>query len=203
MRRRLGASINLFSAPDSYSTTEEIIPIAAEAAKYGGIYHVHERDESSYTIGLMGSTLESIRVGREAHIPVQITHIKGIGPDVWGQAPQVIAAIDRARAEGVDVWADQYPWTAAGSGVQKMLMPRWAEVGGRAAMLKRFDDPAQRAKIETDMQENFRRRGGPETLMLISQGYEWTGKTIAQMAQSWKVSPEEAALRIISYGGPR
>lgn len=196
-----GLSINLFSAPNSYSTTEEIIPIAAEAAKHGGIYHVHERDEASYTIGLMGSTLESIRVGREAHTPVQITHIKAIGPDVWGQSKDVIAAINKARAEGVNVWADQYPWTAAASGVQKMLMPRWAEDGGRAAMLARFQDPRQLEKIRAAMRENFRKRGGPETLLLISAGQEWTGKTLAQMAQTWKVSPEDAAIRVISNGG--
>ena len=196
-----GLSINLFSAPDIYSTTEEIIPIAREAAKYGGIYHVHERDESSYSIGLMGSTLESIRIGREAGIGVQITHIKAIGPDVWGKAPEVIAAINKARAEGVNVWADQYPWTAASSGVEKMLVPRWVEDGGRAAMIKRFDDSAQLPKIKAEMAENLRKRGGPDTLLLTSTGYEWTGKTLSQMAAIWHIDPVDTAIRVVKTGG--
>jgi N-acyl-D-aspartate/D-glutamate deacylase len=193
-----GLSISLFNAPQGYATTEEIIPIAREAAKYGGIYHVHERDESSYSIGLMGSTLESIRVGREARIPVQITHIKGIGPDVWGQAPAVIAAIDKARAEGVDVTADQYPWAAASAGLEGMLIPTWAEAGGRAAFLKRLEDPALLARIRTEASENMRKRGGPDSLLLISIGHEWTGKTLTQMGQAWGVAPIDAALRVIT-----
>lgn len=196
-----GLSINLFSAPNSYSTTEEIIPLARVAGELGGVFHSHQRDESSYTIGLMGSTLENIRIGREAKIPVQITHIKAIGPDVWGQAPQVIDAINKARAEGIDVTADQYPWLAAASAVQKMLIPRWVEDGGRAEMLKRFADPAQLDKVRADIRENLRKRGGADTLLLISADEEWTGKTIEEMGKIWNVPPEDAAIRIVAWRG--
>jgi len=192
-----GLSVSLFNAPQNFATTEEVIELAKEAAKYGGIYHTHQRDEASYNIGLMGSTLESIRVGREAHIPVQITHIKGLGPDVWGMAPKVVEAIDKARAEGVNVWADQYPWPAASAGIEGMVFPEWAEDGGRAAVLKRLDDPAQLERIRKEGAENIRRRGGPESLLMVTLNEEWTGKTIGQMAKTWNVTPVDAVIRIV------
>jgi N-acyl-D-aspartate/D-glutamate deacylase len=192
-----GLSVSLFNTPQNFATTEEVIELAKEAAKYGGIYHTHQRDEASYNIGLMGSTLESIRVGREAHIPVQITHIKGLGPDVWGQAPQVVAAIDKARAEGVDVWADQYPWSGASAGLEGMVFPIWAEEGGRAAVLKRLEDPAQLERIRKEGTENIRRRGGPDSLLMVALNEEWTGKTIGQMAKTWNVTPVDAVIRIV------
>jgi len=192
-----GLSVSLFNAPQSFATTEEVIDLAKEAAKYGGIYHTHQRDEASYNIGLMGSTLESIRVGREAHIPVQITHIKGLGPDVWGMAPKVVDAINKARAEGVDVWADQYPWAGASAGIEGMVFPIWAEEGGRAAVLKRLDDPAQLDRIRNEGAENIRRRGGPESLLMVAANEEWTGKTIGQMAKTWGTTPVDAVIRIV------
>ena len=192
-----GLSVSLFNAPQSFAKTEEVIALAKEAGKYGGIYHTHQRDEASYNIGLMGSTLESIRVGREAGLPVQITHIKAIGPDVWGQAPKVIAAINKAREEGVNVWADQYPWNAASAGLEGMVLPSWAEEGGREAVLKRFEDPALLAKIRTEGTENIRRRGGPDSLEMVALNEEWTGKTIGQMATKWNVTPVDAVIRII------
>jgi N-acyl-D-amino-acid deacylase len=192
-----GLSVSLFNAPQNFAKTEEVIALAKEAGRYGGIYHTHQRDEASYNIGLMGSTLESIRVGREAGLPVQITHIKAIGPDVWGKAPQVIAAINKAREEGVNIWADQYPWNAASAGLEGMVLPPWAEEGGRAAVLKRFEDPALLAKIRTEGAENIRRRGGPDSLEMVALNEPWTGKTIAQMAKIWNVAPVDAVIRII------
>jgi N-acyl-D-aspartate/D-glutamate deacylase len=192
-----GLSVSLFNAPQNFATTEEVIELAREAARYGGLFHTHQRDEASYNIGLMGSTLESIRVGREAHIPVQITHIKGLGPDVWGMAPRIVSVIDKARAEGVNVWADQYPWAAASAGLEGMVFPIWAEEGGRAAVLKRLEDPVALEKIRKEGAENIRRRGGPESLLMVALDQEWTGKTIGQMAKIWNVTPVDAVIRIV------
>ena len=192
-----GLSISLFNAPQSFAHTEEVIELAKIAARYGGFFHTHQRDEASYSIGLMGSTAESIRIAREAGIQVHITHIKAIGPDVAGKAPEVIAAINAARSQGLNITADEYPWAAASTGINVMLMPRWAEDGGRAAMLKRFDDPVLLEKIRTEMRDNLRRRGGADTLLLITSNQEWTGKTLAEMAKTWKLEPVDAAIRIM------
>src|SRR4030095_15264899 len=108
-------------------------------------YDSHTRDESSYTIGLLGSIQEALDVGRGARIPVNISHIKALGVDVWGKAPEVIALVKEAQAEGVRVTADQYPWTAAGTSMAAARLPRWAEAGGRDALLGRLADPATRA----------------------------------------------------------
>jgi N-acyl-D-amino-acid deacylase len=196
----IGFSTGLFYAPQNFATTEEVIALAREAAVRGGIYDTHQRDESSYTIGLLSSVEEVLRIGREARIPVHFAHIKALGVDVQGQAPQVIAAIDAARAAGQDVTADQYPWAASGSNLESSLLPRWSEDGGRQALLTRLDAPSLREKILAEMRENLRRRGGAESLLLTSADAPWTGKTLAQMSETWRVEPIEAALRIIRTG---
>jgi N-acyl-D-aspartate/D-glutamate deacylase len=95
------------------------------------------------------------------------------------------------------VTADQYPWLASGTSIDAALLPRWAVDGGDAALLQRLDDPAMLARIRADMAENMRRRGGAASLLLISEGFEWTGKTLENLAQVWKVDPRDAALRIL------
>jgi len=195
-----GFSTGLFYAPQSYATTEEVIAVAREAGKRGGIYDTHQRDESSYTIGLIGSTEEAIRIGREAGMPVHFAHLKALGVDLHGQAPQLIATIEAARASGQVVTADQYPWLASGTSVDASLVPRWAMDGGYASMIARFDDPATLERIRTEMRENMRRRGGPQSLLLTSAGHPWTGRTLAEMGEQWQINPIDAAIRILRVG---
>ncbi len=196
----VGLSTGLFYAPQSFASTAEVVALAREAAIRGGIYDTHQRDESSYSIGLLGSVQEVIAIGREAGMPVHFAHLKALGVDVHGQAGAVIAAIDAARAAGVEVTADQYPWLASGSSLDASLLPRWAVDGGGTALLKRLDDPATLARIRDEMQENLRRRGGAGALLLISQGFPWTGRTLDRVAADWKVDSRDAALRIIRQG---
>ena len=196
----IGLSAGLFYSPQFYAKTEEVIEMAKEASKRGGIYDTHQRDESSYTIGIMASVAEVLRIGREAQIPIHFGHIKALGIDVQGKAPEVIAAINAARAQGMNVTADQYPWSASGTGVQPSMIPRWAEDGGRPALLKRLDDPVQLEKIRTEMRDNLRRRGGPDSMLLISQNQEWTGMTLTQIAAKWKMEPIDAGIKIIKTG---
>ena len=131
-----GLSTGLYYAPGSYSTTEEVIDLAKVAAAHGGIYDTHQRDESSYTIGLLASVREVLRIGREARIPVHISHIKALGADVWGDADTVIAMIHAAQREGITVAACQYPYDASGTSLVSALVPRWAEAGGRDSLLR-------------------------------------------------------------------
>ena len=150
----------LYYAPGSYAKTEEVIELAKIAAAHGGLYDTHMRDESSYTIGLLASVRETIRIGEEAHLPVMISHIKALGADVWGQSKDVIALIDAARSRGVNVTASEYPYTASGSSVTASLVPRWAEADGN--LQKNLTDPAVHQRLLKEMNENLVRRGGAD-----------------------------------------
>lgn len=193
-----GLSTGLFYTPQRYSSTEEVVALAKEAALRGGIYDTHQRDESSYSLGLLGSIEEVLEIGRRARLPVHIAHIKALGSDVHGKAADVIARIERAQAEGQKVTADQYPWLASGTGLGAVLLPPWAVDGGREALLKRLDDAATTARIRKEMQANLVRRGGAESLLLTGRDWPWSGKTLAAMGQEWTLDPVDAALRIIS-----
>jgi N-acyl-D-amino-acid deacylase len=198
----IGMSTGLFYAPGSYTSTEEVIALAKVAAADGGIYDTHMRDEDSYTIGLLAAVKETIRIGREAHIPVMISHIKALGKSVWGQSTAVIALVDAARASGVNVTASQYPYAASGTSIEAALVPRWAEVGGHADLLQRIDDPAVRPRLVADMQKNLDDRGGPESLLItVSPDKEYTGKTLAAIATEHHLSPIDATFLIIKKGG--
>ncbi len=199
----IGLSSGLYYAPGSFATTEEVIALAASAGELGGIYDTHMRDESSYTIGLLGSIRESVRIGREARIPVNISHIKALGTDVWGKADEVIALIRDARASGVAVTADQYPYTASGTGLGAALLPRWAEAGGTDSLRARIANPGVRPRLVAEMTENLRRRGGAESLLITSgRDSSIRGKTLGVIAARQGLSPVEAALRIIAVSSP-
>lgn len=193
----LGLSTGLFYAPQSFAKSGEVVALAKAAAAKGGIYDSHIRDESSYTIGLKGAIGEAIAVGRDAGIPVHIAHIKALGVDVQGQAPAIIAQIEAAQKAGQIVHADQYPWSASGTGLSAALMPRWAQDGGRAAMLKRFDDAATMAKMRPEIADNLRRRGGPASLLITSGPDGVEGKTLEQVAKERGVDPIDAAIAVL------
>lgn len=197
----IGLSTGLYYAPGSYSKTEEVIELAKVAAEHGGVYDTHQRDESSYTIGLLASIEEIIRIGREAKIPVHISHIKALGADVWGQSGKAIEIINRARSAGVDVTANQYPYVASGTGLSASLLPRWAEAGGRQETLKRIDDPSVRPKLIAEMEQNLKRRGGANSLLIRSAAdRSLVGKRLDEIAKSRGKSPVETALDIIKSG---
>ncbi len=193
-----GFSTGLFYVPQSFSRTEEVIALAREAAIRGGIYDTHQRDESSYSIGLMGSLREAIRIGEEAGMPVHIAHIKALGVDVQGRAAEVIALVEAARARGVKVTADQYPWLASGSSLDASLLPAWSLDGGREALLAQLAVPAARLRIVAESRENLRRRGGAEALLLTAADQPWSGRTLAEEAARRGSDPVETALAIIA-----
>jgi N-acyl-D-amino-acid deacylase len=196
----IGLSTGLYYAPGSYSSTEEVIALARVAAQHGGIYDTHMRDESTYNIGLKNSVRETLRIGKEAGIPVMISHIKALGADVWGQSTDVIALMEAARAAGIQATASQYPYDASGTSVTASLVPRWAEADGK--LLKNIDDPTLHDRLVKEMNENLRRRGGPQTLLMTaSRDKSIVGKNLAQIATERGLSPIDAALAIIRAGG--
>lgn len=197
-----GMSTGLYYAPGSYAKTEEVIELAKVVAASGGVYDTHMRDEDSYSIGLLGSIRETIRIGREARIPVHISHIKALGAEVWGKSDEAIRLIKEARAEGINVTANQYPYDASGTSITAALVPRWAEVGGDAQLLKRIEDPSERPRLVADMEANLKRRGGPASLLITAaRDKELVGKTLAQVALARQLAPVEAALEILKGGG--
>ena len=197
----IGMSTGLYYAPGSYASTEEVIELAKVAAAKGGLYDSHLRDESSYTIGLVGAVNEAIRIGREAHLPIHISHIKALGTDVWGQSDSVIGIIKTARASGVDVTADQYPYTASGTSLGASLLPRWAEAGGRDSLRARAKDPAIRARLVAEMEANLKRRNGAHSLLISStRDTSLLGKRLDEIARRRNTTPVEAALAIITAG---
>lgn len=193
----LGLSTGLFYAPQSFAKRDEVVALARAAASKGGVYDSHLRDESSYTIGLKGAVDEALSIGRDAAIPVHIAHIKALGVDVHGQAPAIIARIEAAQAAGQIVHADQYPWSASGTGLSAALLPRWAQSGGRAEMLKRFDDEATMARMRPEIAENLRRRGGPSSLLITSGPPGTEGKTLEEVAKANATDPVSAAVAIL------
>ncbi|MGQ0660502.1 N-acyl-D-amino-acid deacylase family protein [Sphingosinicella sp.] len=189
----LGLSTGLFYAPQSFSRTDEVVALAREAASRGGVYDTHLRDESSYSIGLAAAVDEAITIGREAGLPVNISHIKALGVDVQGQAPAIIARIEAARRAGQRVTADQYPWSASGTSLVAALVPRWAQDGGRAALLRRFEDASVASRLRTEMADNLRRRGGPESLLITAGRHR--GRRLSEVAGA--ADPTETAIAAI------
>jgi N-acyl-D-amino-acid deacylase len=144
----VGVSTSLEYAPAPYAKTEEIIALAAEASKFGGIYATHMRSEGD---AVLESIDEAVRIGREAHIPVEIWHFKVAGKANFGRMPDLIARVNKARAEGFDVTADTYAYTAW-SNSMSAFVPPWAHDGGDAKLIERLKDPATRARIRKDME---------------------------------------------------
>ena len=197
----IGLSAGLYYAPGSYASTEEVIELAKVAAQKGGAYDAHIRDESTYSVTLKGAIEESIRIAREAGIHSNIGHIKCLGVDVWDTSDEIIALIEAARAEGLSVSADQYPYPASGTSITGALVPTWV-LADDPDPLPKFNDPQLKARIVADMQENLRKRGGASTLLITSaKDKSLVGKNLEEIAQEWQMDPIEAAIEIFRKGG--
>ena len=193
-----GISTGLFYVPQSFANTEEVIQLSKIAAQYGGFYDTHMRDEDSYSIGLVGAVDETLRIGREAKIPVHISHIKALGPAVWGKSAEVIAHIESARAAGQNVSANQYPYVGSGSSLPASLLSPWAQEGNREQISARLDDPALRERLLADIKTNLERRGGAAAILFPSQRVaELSGKTLADVAAARKLPAAETALAVL------
>jgi N-acyl-D-aspartate/D-glutamate deacylase len=198
-----GLSSGPFYAPGSYSDTAELVALARVAAEFGGAYQSHIRDESDYSVGLIAAVDEVITVAREAKLPGVVTHVKALGPNVWGFGMAVVQRIQKARAEGVEVWADQYPYTASATGLAAALLPRWAQAGGDGDLKARLGDPGTRQKIRAAMVENLARRGGAARLQFRRAAGDPSieGRTLEDVARSRSADPVDTALLLLERGG--
>ena len=197
----LGLSAGLFYAPGSFSETEEVIELAKIAARYGGYYDVHMRDESSYNIGLLNAVRETIAIADGAGIPANISHIKCLGADVWGLSDEVVAIVDSARAAGLQITADQYPFEASSTSFSAALLPRWV-VANDPDWQNKLTDVSFLPRIREGIAENLRRRGGPESILLIRPADSTlTGLTLGDVADQLDTDPVVAAIQIMLRGG--
>lgn len=197
----LGLSTGLFYAPGSFADIDEVVALATVAASFGGIYESHIRDEADYSIGLLGAVKEAIEVGKQANIPVHLAHIKALGPSVHGQSRAIVDLVNAARAEGVAVTADQYPWLASGTRLSNALIPRRVMTEGAQGLRDFLGDTEALASIQREMRENLRRRDGAEAL-LITGDSPYQGKTLAEVAASTGLEPTVAAADIVRQGDP-
>jgi dihydroorotase/N-acyl-D-amino-acid deacylase len=188
----IGLSTSLQYAPAPYATTEELIALARESAKLGGIYATHMRSESDAIIPALD---EAIRIGREAGIPVEIWHLKAAGKRNWGRMSEIVGHIERARESGVDIGANTYAYPAWFNDLSAFIPP-WAHDGGNAKLVDRLKDPAMRARIRKDMEtrtttwdNEWQSIPGPEAILIgVVQNPKLLplqGKTIAQIAKFW------------------
>ena len=185
----MGISTALIYAPSNYAKTDELIDLAKIASKYNGIYATHMRNEGDKEPDALD---EAFQIGREAHIPVEIFHLKVSGKQNWGKMPQVIAKIEDARSGGLDITADQYPYIASATSLGALIPPKYHE-GGSEALVARLKDPATRQQIREALEngsgyENmWRGVGGPEGVLIVStivpELKQYEGKTVAAVAQ--------------------
>ena len=202
----MGVSTSLIYAPGNYAKTEELIALAKASAAKGGVYASHMRSEGDAEFDALN---EAFRIGREANIPVQIFHLKVAGKQNWGNMPKIIAAIEAARASGLDVTANQYPYVAGGTSLGAVVPPKYHD-GGTDAFVARLKEPATRAQVHADLQG---KGSGFENLWLSAGGTgegilvasvlnaelkQYEGKTVAQIAHMQNKDPLDAALDLVA-----
>ena len=206
----MGVTTALIYTPATFAHTDELIALSKVAAGYGGIYTAHMRSEGDR---LLEAIDETIRISREANIPVEIYHLKAAGRPNWPKMAQAIAKIDSARAAGVRITADMYTYTAGATGLDAS-MPPWVQEGGLDAWIKRLKDPATRAKVKlamdspgTNWENLYLGTGSPERILLL--GFKTDslkplqGKTLAEVAKMRGKSAEETAMDLVVQDGSR
>jgi N-acyl-D-amino-acid deacylase len=200
----VGLSTSLQYAPAPYATTEELIALATESAKLGGIYATHMRSEGDAIINAID---EVIRIAREAKIPAEIWHLKAAGKSNWGRMPEIVAHIEKARQAGLDITADTYAYPAWFNTFSAFIPP-WAHAGGDAKLIERLKDPAMRARIRKEINtpstawdNEWQEIAGPEAI-LVSVVHNpkllpLQGKTIADVAKLWNKDPIDTILDLL------
>jgi N-acyl-D-amino-acid deacylase len=202
-----GLSTGLFYVPGNFTPTEEVIELAKVVGRMGGIHISHMREEAGH---VLDSVRETIRIGEEGGLPTQITHHKIIGQPNWGQSVETLRLVEEARARGVDVTIDQYPYTASSTGIAA-LFPQWALEGGQKSTLERLSAPAERARIKAVIVQNLktdRGAGDPKNVTIVNCNFDRTlaGKNLADLtrARGAEVTMEnaaETAIELQSKGG--
>jgi N-acyl-D-amino-acid deacylase len=197
----VGLSTSIEYAPAPYAKTEELIALAGESSKFGGIYATHMRNEG---VAVLEAIDEAVRIGKEGKVPVEIWHLKVAGKQNWGRMPEVVARINAARAAGVDVTADTYAYPAWFNSFSAFI-PAWAHDGGDAKMIERLKDPAMRARIRKDMltpskdwDNEWQEINSPEDILIgvvnNPKLLPLQGKRLSEVAKIWNKDPMDALM---------
>jgi dihydroorotase/N-acyl-D-amino-acid deacylase len=198
-----GVSTALIYQPGSYAKTPELIALAKVAARYGGVYASHIRGEAETEMQALD---EAFAIGREARIPVEIWHLKASGRANWGKMKDVVARIERARSEGIDVAANMYPYEASANDLTSNV-PDWAHAGGLDKMIERFRDAAQREKIKSQLWSGGLGREAADGILLVSSVSpavkQYLGKRLSAAAKEMGRTPEDALLDLIELAHTR
>ena len=202
-----GLSSGLFYVPGTFTSTDEVIELAKVAARFGGIYISHMRDEASR---IVDSVKETIAIGERGGLPTQLTHHKIIGTGNWGKSIDTLQLVDEARKRGVDATIDQYPYTASSTGIGAALLPAWAQEGGREKVVARLKDQGIRADIKSEAVhaiQNERGGGDPKNVVLARCQWDTSldGKNLAEVTRMRGMEPTipnaaEAAMWIVEQG---
>ena len=201
-----GLSTGLIYLPGTFAQTEEIIELAKVASAYDGIYASHMRNEGA---GIFGALDELFRIAREARIRAEISHIKLAGERAWGQADKLLAAIEKARADGLDITQDQYSYTASSTGLRQTI-PEEAFEGGRAKFLERLNNPTEKAKIVSSLKQKLHNRGRDDyayaVIALCKHDPSLTGLNVVEATRKIRVDDSldaqiETILEIEKNGG--
>src|SRR3954449_3151134 len=203
-----GLSTGLFYVPGTFTPTDEVIELANVAGRLGGIHESHQRDDAAK---LLDSVNETIAIGEKGHLPTQISHAKVVGVGNWGRSVDMLRLVDEARARGVDVTIDQYPYTASSTSVQAALIPAWVLEGGREQMLARLKESGSREKAKAGIVMMIRdERGGgdPKNVQFASCGFDPSldGKTLADVTRARGRPPTirnaaEVVIWVVQQGG--
>jgi N-acyl-D-aspartate/D-glutamate deacylase len=195
-----GLSTGLIYNPGTYAKTDEVIALAKVAARHGGFYASHIRDEGA---GVLSALDEALTVGREAKLPVHISHLKASGRRAWGKAADEIAVIDKARKAGQDVTADQYPYTASSTSLAATVIPPRFREGTAKEFLARLDDPEQGKLIRKAIESALDGREGGKAIRIAryTEKPAWQGKDLHAIAEAENKSPVEIAEEIERHGG--
>lgn len=192
-----GMSTGLIYIPGSLTETEELIEIAKVVGRHNGIYASHIRNEGGE---LVQSINEAIRIGREAALPVHISHFKASGKLHWGTLRLAIDQIEEARAAGMKVTADQYPYTASSTSLEATLLPGWCREGGRPKLKERLDDPTTAVRIRSEVAKTLE---SSSRIQIASCSYNrsWIGRSLAEIADERKLEIVDLVLEIERNGG--
>jgi len=196
-----GLSDGLFYQPANHSKTSEVIALAQVAAEFNGLYTAHVRDDADYNVGAVGAVDEVIEVARATGKTAIVTHIKTMGPRAVGMSKQMIENIEKARAEGLEVWSDQHPYLASSSSLMAYLVPQWAQDGGPTAILGRLNDP----EMITGVEANLRRRGGAEHIQLTQypKNPAFEGRRLLDIAKERNEDPTDTVMYLFKDSGGR
>jgi len=199
-----GLTSGLFYTPGSFAETDEVIALARIIAEYDGVHLSHIRDESDYNIGVVASVQEIIDISRASGVAGVVSHIKCLGRNVWGDSQEIVRRIAEARADGVEVWTDQYPYHASSTGLASALIPAWAREGGMKAFRERLKDPGLHERIREETIENIARRGGSERIQIRSSGrfLDVIARTGPRLSDESDMEPVDAVLDILSRSSP-